>query len=306
MTCGRSSHGRSPGPTHCRRAQLAAIVRSSGSLHLESGGRRHLEIELPAGLVARRLVELLRAASISYELRRVRGRRYRGGHERLLVVAAIDSANEDAVRQIGLVDESGRHLPETPPEIFRRACCRHAYLRGCFLAAGSVAGPGRPAQLELRTHSLDAARGLVGLAAKDDVRLRARERRDHAVAYCQRARDIEEFLALLGAGESTLTLAEAEVAREVRGGANRHANAETANIRRQVDAAYRQLQAIAVLRRTGAIGGLPAALVEAAELREAYPDLSLAELSEMAVPPLPRPTLAARLRRLETAAASWR
>lgn len=162
----------------------------------------------------------------------------------------------------------------------RRACCRVAYLRGALVAAGSVSGPGRDAHLELRAHERHAAETgpSCGSRRARGIALAVRERPDHAAAYAKRHETIADLLALLGAGEGALVLAEADVVARKREVANRQTNAETANLRRQVAAAGAQLDAIAALRAAGALEGLPAALLVAAALREEHREATLGEL----------------------------
>jgi DNA-binding protein WhiA len=180
--------------------------------------------------------------------------------------------------------------------VLRRSCCRRAYLRGAFMAGGSVAPPGRAAHLELRAHDLDAARRLQSLARRDGVRLATHERSGHAFAYAKRVETISDLLAKLGAQEAALRLAEAGVMAIVRESANRSANADAGNLGRQVRATREQLDAISALRAGGRLGGLSEPLLEAAEMREAHPELSLADLA--AATAVPKPTLARRLRAL--------
>ena len=107
---------------------------------------------------------------------------------------------------------------------------------------------------------------------------------------------MEDLLAHIGASEGVVRLAEGEVVSFARQDANRQANAETANIRRHVVAARRQLVAIGLLD----LGSLRPELAEAASLRLAHPELPLAELA--ALGGLSKATLAGRLRRIEALA----
>jgi DNA-binding protein WhiA len=286
-----------PASSCCRRAMAGAIVRTAGSYHLHGHGDVHVEVELGAGPIARRTVELLRGLGAHVEIRSWSERRFRGQHRFGLVVGP-DADSIEVLRQIGVLDRARRPVPEPPARLTGRACCRAAYLRGAFVAGGSVAAPRRGAHLEVRTHALPAAQHLAALAAHDGIRLAVRDRGDHAAAYAKRIETIEDLLALIGAGEAAVRLAEGEVVASARADANRRANADTANLRRQVVAARLQLEAIERLRDGPGLEALPRVLTEAAELRLAHPELSLAELAASASPPLAKPTLSARLRRL--------
>jgi DNA-binding protein WhiA len=284
-----------PREEHCRRALLAGILRTAGSFHLHGRGEVHVEIDLALNVVARRTFELLRLAGATAEVRPYSADRF-GGERRFAVVVDGDEASMRTLRAAGALTAEGRPMHDLPAEVVRRSCCRRAYLRGAFMAGGSVAPPRRAAHLELRAHDMDGARRLQTLARRDGVRLAVHQRSGHALAYAKRLETISDLLAELGAQEAALRLAEAGVMANVRESANRFANADAGNLGRQIRAAREQLDAIAALRGSGRLAGLSEPLLEAAELREAHPELSLADIAEAAA--LPKPTLARRLRAL--------
>jgi DNA-binding protein WhiA len=282
----------------CRYALLSSVVRTAGSFHIQGRGETHLEVELAAGPAARRLVELVRGLGGTCSIRTHRERRF-GSGQRVDLELGGDAGTRALLRQAGVITATGAPQGRPPGRVTARRCCRAAYLRGAFLAGGSVAPPRRPVHLEVRTHDLDAANDLARIVAIDGDVLRVRERARYAVAYTKRLDTVADLLARIGANDAALQLAEGEVLSQLRGEANRQANAETANLRRQVVAARRQLDAIAALRQHGALASLEPRLREAAELRAEHPELTLGELAAAATPPLSKPTLAGRLRRVE-------
>ena len=124
-----------------------------------------------------------------------------------------------------------------------RPCCRAAYLRGAFLAAGSVSGP-RNAHLELRSATATGASFLADLARAESIELRAVERAGHAVAYAKGGSAIAELLGLMGAHDAALGLEESAVVGATRSRANRLANADHANLVRTARSAQAQVRAI--------------------------------------------------------------
>jgi DNA-binding protein WhiA len=286
-----------PAKPCCRRALLSALVRSAGAFHLHGRGQVHVEMELAAGPAARRAVELLRAAGASCDILTHREPRF-GGSQRVEIVCGSDPASLAALREAGVLTSRNTPMGRPPQRVVGRSCCRRSYLRGAFIASGSVSAPRRPVHLELRAHDEAAAADLAALARAEGLELRVRDRAAFAMAYAKRLETVEDFLTVVGAPQAAIRLAEGEVVSQARGGANRQANAETANLRRQVVAARVQLQAIATLRDGGRFERLDAPLVEAAMLREEHPELPLGELAAIADPPLPKATLAARLRAL--------
>ncbi len=280
-----------PSSLHCRQALLAGLVRTAGAFHLHGHGEVHVEVSLQSGRPARHAIELLRGLGVTCAIRTHRERRFRGG-SRVDIICAGDAHSHRVLQAAGLLTDSLAPAGRPPPSMTARACCRASYLRGAFLAAGSVSAPRRAVHLEIRTHDLDAATDIAALAGRDGLVLGVRDRESYAIAYAKRLETVEDLLALIGAGGAALQLAEGEVVSWAREGANRQANAETGNLRRQVLAARRQLAAIDALD----IGGLSPSLAAAAALRKAHPALPLSELALLG--DLPKPTLAARLRRL--------
>jgi len=187
-----------------------------------------------------------------------------------------------------------RPLPAPPRRVIARSCCRGAYLRGALVAAGSVSAPREPGHLELRAEDTDAADLLAAVAGGDGLELRVAARRGHAVAYTKSKRTIRDLLVHVAAHDAALSFEEAAVISATREQANRQTNCDEANLARQGAAARAQRDAI---RRID-LDGLSPPLRQVAELRLRHPDLSLADLGRRARPPLPKSTVARRMRRL--------
>jgi hypothetical protein len=254
----------------------------------------HAELDVGGHAVARQLVRVLRVEGATCGIRPYRPRRL-DGHQRVLIVVAEDAGSRLALERAGVVDERGR--PRAPDDaVTSRACCRIAALRGAFAVGGGVASPGRPPALEIRTHGEAHARVLARCAAAVGLDLRVRERERWAEVATRRREAVEGMLVVLGAAESALALAEDAVLRSARADANRRANFDTANLGRQIASTRRQLEAIATLREEGRLASLSEPLRAVAEARGRHPEAPLAELAELLG--APRPTVAARLRRL--------
>jgi DNA-binding protein WhiA len=194
------------------------------------------------------------------------------------------------LQEAGVLSARGAPLEVPPKRVVGRSCCRAAYLRGAFLAGGSLSGPRDP-HAELRAGTLEAAQLLADIAWRESVPLRVVERRTHALAYAKGREAIESLLAVVGAGEMALRLEENAVIAATRAEANRLANADGANLLRTAHAAHRQLEAIRAL----GIDSLPAELAAIAEIRLRHPTASLRELGTKARPPLPKATVQRRL-----------
>lgn len=161
----------------------------------------------------------------------------------------------------------------------RKACCRRAYLRGLFLAGGSLSAGASGYLLELRPPRGEVARATRVLAAAK-LGARRRTRRGRPVILVRDGDAIATFLRLAGASETLLRFESKRVSREMRGRTNAIVNAESANLARTVVAARAQADAIRALRRSGRLRSLPGPIRAAATARLRAPAATLAELAD--------------------------
>jgi cell division protein WhiA len=277
-----------PVRTCCRAAFLSALVHTAGVLQLRGGGGIAVEADLGEAAAARAAFSLLRELGAPTELRVYRERRL--DRRQRVVVRIEGDRGLQVLHEIGVLSSRLAPLVAPPRRVVARRCCRRAYLRGAFLAAGSVAAPRRPAHLEVRTGDPEGAAAIAALAREDDVALDVTARRGHAIAYTKRAETVRELLAHIGAHDAVLALSEGDVMARTRERANRLTNCDRANLARTSAAAHRQRAAIAALD----LDRLEPPLREVAELRLRHPDASLTELAERAA--LSRSAVARRMR----------
>ncbi|HEV3232425.1 MAG TPA: DNA-binding protein WhiA [Candidatus Dormibacteraeota bacterium] len=161
-----------------------------------------------------------------------------------------------------------------------RADCRRAFLRGAFLATGVLSVAAGGYHMEIRLRAREAAEALAEALREMDAPAAVHPRRDRSVVYLKGSEAIATALAAMGASSAVLELENARILRQMRGQANRQANSETANLRRTVNTAVRQLQAVRALRQGNRLDALPPALREIAAVRAALPEASLQGLAE--------------------------
>jgi len=288
---------RAPARECCRAAFLSGLIRGAGALQVRGAGEIAVVAELGSPAAARLAFQLLRERGADCDIVSYRERRF---ERRNLVALRIHGGRSlQLLHEIGLLSPALRPTAEPPRRLLARACCRGAYLRGAFVAAGSVSAPRRPAHLEIRAPDLDHAVALSAIAARDGLDLRAVARRSHAMAYAKRRETVHDLLVHMGAQDMVLAFDEAEVVARTVERANRLTNADSANLERASAAAHRQREAIAALE----LDALPDGLRAVAELRLRHPSASLAELGERARPPLTKSTVARRMRTLLEVAA---
>ena len=281
--------------TSCRKAEVSAMLRFSGGLHIISG-RIVIEAELDTAIAARRLRQTI---SDVY-----------GHTSELIVVSAgglrrssryvvrVVKDGESLARQTGLLDNRGRPVRGLPPQVVSAGVGEaEAAWRGAFLAHGSLTEPGRSSALEVTCPGPEAALALVGAARRLGIAAKAREVRGVDRVVIRDGEAISAMLTRLGAHETVVVWEERRQRREVRGTANRLANFDDANLRRSARAA---VAAGARVQRAFEILGedVPEHLQQAGELRLAHKQASLEELGQLADPPLSKDAVAGRIRRL--------
>ena len=187
-----------------------------------------------------------------------------------------------------------------------RACCRRAWVRGAFLACGSVADPTRGYHLEFNARDDAAARAIAAGLAAVGVDAGISRRRKKPLAYVKGGQAVADLLAQMGATQTVLSLDDVRARRETKNSIRRTVNSEAANAARAGTASARQLEAATALLHPGRVHMLSAALREAARLRHAHPDLTLSELGRRARPAVTKSSMAYRLREIERLARSRR
>jgi len=182
--------------------------------------------------------------------------------------------------------------------LLEKECCRKAFLRGAFLAGGSVTDPEKRYHLELSTTHAKVSRGTQTLLIEIGMEAKQTERKGSSILYYKQSEAIEDFLALIGAGVSAMAVMSAKIEKDWRNGANRKTNCDSANVDKSVAAAGEQLAALTKLEQAGLLDSLPEKLSETARLRRENPEATLNELAELHKPPLSKSAVNHRLRKL--------
>ena len=178
-------------------------------------------------------------------------------------------------------------------------CCRSAFLRGAFLAGGSVTDPEKGYHLELTTTHHNVAREAYTLIHEVlSFYPKMAPRGGGQVLYLKQSDQISDFLACLGASVASMGIIEAKLEKELNNKVNRRCNCDDANTSKVVEAAQEQLTAIRILREREVVDKLPLKLQQAVVAREQNPEASLSELASMMVPAISKPAVNHRLKKL--------
>lgn len=183
--------------------------------------------------------------------------------------------------------------------IVEEECCKVSFLRGAFLAGGSVTDPGKGYHMELSTTHQCVARETELLVRETmDFVPKAASRGGAQVLYLKQSEQISDFLTCLGAPVAAMGIMEARLEKELNNKVNRRCNCDDANTSKVVEAAQEQLSIIRTLRERGVLEGLPEKLKQAALAREQNPSASLTELAAMMEPPITKPAMNNRMKKL--------
>ena len=178
-------------------------------------------------------------------------------------------------------------------------CCKAAFLRGAFMAGGSVTDPGKGYHMELvTTHKAVARETYLIIQELMGFHPKSAHRAGGQALYLKQSEQISDSLTALGAPIAAMGIMEARLEKELNNKVNRRCNCDDANTSKVVEAAQEQLAAIRTLKEQQLLDKLPSKLKEAAAAREENPEASLSELAEMMDPPITKPAMNHRLKRL--------
>ena len=183
--------------------------------------------------------------------------------------------------------------------VLEEECCKAAFLKGAFLAGGSVTDPAKGYHMEVTTtHAAVAREVYVLIHEVIGFETKVAGRAGAQVLYLKQSELISDFLTYLGAPVASMGIMEARLEKELNNKVNRRCNCDDANTSKVVEAAQEQLVAIRTLRHAGVLDKIPGKLKEAALAREENPEASLSELAALMEPPITKPAMNNRMKKL--------
>lgn len=285
---------------HCQIAELAALVSMCGSIVINSGSQYGIKIHTENITVARKVFTLVQKtfnieAGISIR---------RNILKESVSYFVIIKKHRDALRILQatkLTDEYMDGFEEihiVNPMIVRQTCCKRAFLRGVFLAAGSMSAPEKSYHFEIVCEAESMAVQLREMICGFSMDAKIVQRKKSWVVYLKEGSQIVDMLNIMEAPLSLMKLENVRILKEMRNTINRKVNCETANINKTVSAAVRQLEDIKYLQSNVGLEKLPEGLEETARVRLAHPEATLKELGELMSPPVGKSGINHRLRKL--------
>lgn len=265
--------------TECAQAELAAIIRMNGLIST-NGDEINLDIQTESAAIARRIFTLLKHVFTGAVELLVR-KKMRLKKNNIYIVRV----NEDVSELLDLlkIDHENDGFEQTDLlTILDTDECRRAYLRGAFVARGSINNP-ETSSYHLEIFNLDQDHNQVLREIMNIYDLRARElqRRNGYIVYMKEANRIADFLRITGANKALFKFEDARIVREMRNSVNRIVNCETANLNKTISASVRQVENIKRIERTVGLDYLPERLQEIAKARLKHPEVTLQELGKL-------------------------
>ena len=286
---------------HCQIAELAAILSLCGKIHIDEEDHFSIRIHTENVAVARKYFTLLKNTfNIKADISIRRNAFLKKSRSYTLLVRDHENALRvlEAVKMVDAQGNVGENLSVVRNLVIQNACCKKAFIRGAFLAAGSLSDPEKFYHFEIVCASLEKAVQLQNVILTFDIDAKIVVRKKYYVVYIKEGSQIVELLGLMEAHVALMELENIRILKEMRNSVNRQVNCETANISKTVNAAVKQLEDITYIREVMGLDSLPDNLKEMALLRLEYPEAPLKELGMYLDPPVGKSGVNHRLRKL--------
>lgn len=286
---------------HCQIAETAAIISICGRIQISAEDHYCIKIHTENVAVARKYFTLLKK---TFNIRTDVSIRRNAYLKKNRAYTLIIGRHEDALRvlhAVKLLDEHGEvreNLSLVKNMVIQNSCCRRAFIRGAFLASGSISDPEKFYHFEIVCATNEKAQQLQNIMSTFDIDAKIVIRKKYYVVYIKEGSQIVDILNVMEAPISLMELENIRILKEMRNSVNRQVNCETANINKTVSAAVKQIEDIIYIRDTIGFEQLPENLEEIARVRLAKPDATLKELGEALDPPVGKSGVNHRLRKL--------
>lgn len=293
---------------HCQIAEIAAITSICGRILISADDRYCIKIQSENIAVVRKYFTLLKKAfniSTSVSIRQNMSSR----RSRLYIITIED--HEDSIKVLQATkllhnNDIEENLSVADNIVIQQTCCKRAFLRGAFLAAGSVNTPEKNYHFEIACATEAKAEQIKNVLRSFDIDSKIILRKKYYVTYIKEGEQIVNVLNIMEAHVALMEFENVRILKDIRNSVNRKFNCETANINKTVSAAVKQKLDIEYIRDTIGFEGLAEGLEDIARARLERPEASLKELGAALDPPVGKSGVNHRLRKLSTIADALR
>lgn len=288
-------------PHHCCIAETAAIISMCGKVIFDEKDHVRIEIHTENVTVARKYFTLLKKTyNINTDISIRHSSSLNKNRSYVLSVNDDETARKilmtcRLMKPFGVIEED---FSISDSLIIQRECCKRAFIRGAFLAAGSVSDPVKTYHFEIVCLSEAKAKQLQMIMETFNINARVIKRRKYFVVYVKDSSQVVDLLNIMGAYNALMDMENVRIVKDMRNNVNRKVNCETANINKTVSAAVKQIEDIRFIQMSSAFDELPESLQEMAELRVRYPEATLAELGQLLDTPVGKSGVNHRLKKI--------
>ncbi|MGD3157669.1 cell division protein WhiA [Staphylococcus cohnii] len=260
------------------KAELSALIRMNGALSL-SNQQFVINVQTENATTARRIYSLIKKVfNVEVELLVRKKMKLKKNN---IYICRIKARAKEILGELGIL-KNGVFTHEIDEAMIHEDEMKRSYLRGAFLAGGSVNNPETSSyHLEIFSLYEDHSEGITNLMNEYELNAKHLERKKGSIAYLKEAEKISDFLSLIGGYQALLKFEDVRIVRDMRNSVNRLVNCETANLNKTVSAAMKQVESIQLIDQEIGLDNLPDRLREIAKLRIEHQDISLKELGEM-------------------------
>ena len=288
-------------PRHCCIAETAAIISMCGKVIFDEKDHVRIEIHTENVTVARKYFTLLKKTyNINTDISIRHSSSLNKSRSYILSVNDDETARKilmtcRLMKPFGVIEED---FSISDSLIIQRECCKRAFIRGAFLASGSVSDPVKTYHFEIVCLSEAKAKQLQMIMETFNINARVIKRRKYFVVYVKDSSQVVDLLNIMGAYNALMDMENVRIVKDMRNNVNRKVNCETANINKTVSAAVKQIEDIRFIQMSSAFDELPESLQEMAELRVRYPEATLAELGQLLDTPVGKSGVNHRLKKI--------
>lgn len=293
---------------HCQIAEISAIISLCGKVIISTDDKYCIKVHTENVAVARKYFTLIKKTfNINTEIS-IRRNVYLKKSRTYSILIKGHEDSERVLNACKLIENSEikENLSIVSNLIIQKSCCKRAFIRGAYLAAGSISDPEKFYHFEIVCTSKRKAVQLQEIINYFDIEAKIVQRKKYYVVYIKEGAQIVEILNVMEAHVSLMNLENVRILKEMRNSVNRQVNCETANINKTVSAAVKQMDDIKFIKEHMGFEGLSEGLEDVARIRLEYPEATLKELSALLNPPVGKSGVNHRLRKLSNLAQELR
>ena len=282
---------------HCQLAEISAIIAFCGKIVVDKNQTLILKLQTESTILTKKIFVLLKQVlQVSAELTTRSISAKKNLYE--LILTAEETALVLAACKLTVAEEKNGRSLLVEQTIVNKSCCRRSFIRGAFLAAGSVSNPNKAYHFEVVVNQEKNGDLLCEVMRSFEIDAKMIERKYHYVVYVKEGAQIVDLLNIMEAHVALMEFENVRILKDMRNTINRKVNCEAANINKTVKAATRQVEDILYIREKIGLETLAEGLEEIALLRIEYPEASLKALGEMLNPPVGKSGVNHRLKKL--------